>query len=238
MSNETLVLEASEALPHVPLAPAPWRITGNGYIVAVWLPRDVINNAFLPPTLAPSHRGRLAFMMFVDYHETPCGQYHELLYIPGPMQFNEHRHRSITRIFVSSYDSVVNGRRNWGIPKDRADFSVSYDDQGIDHVRVQRDGHTFVELAFKPKGPSIHFNASLIPRFLRTLAQHWEGNEYIYTPDADGFVQMASLQSARFDAALFPDLARGRVLGVVKAKHFNMRFIQSIIRPMKHRVRA
>lgn len=235
MSNEILVLEGSESLPHVPLAPAPWRITGNGYIVAVWMPRDVIDNAFLPPTLAASHRGRLALMMFVDYHEAPCGQYQELLYIPGPMQFNEHRHRSITRIFVSSYNSVVNGRRNWGIPMDRADFKVHYGDDGVDRVRVSRGDHVIAEMSFKGRGPSIHFDANRIPKFMRTLAQQWEGNEYIVTPEADGIVQWGSIRSTRFDPVLFPDINRGRVLGVVKARSFSLMYPQALVSPIRRR---
>lgn len=235
MSNEILVLEGSESLPHVPLAPAPWRITGNGYIVAVWMPRDVIDNAFLPPLLAPSHRGRLALMMFVDYHEAPCGQYQELLYIPGPMQFNEHRHRSITRIFVSSYNSVVNGRRNWGIPMDMADFKVQYGDNGVDHVCVSRGGHVIAEMSLKGRGPSIHFDATKIPQFMRTLAQHWEGNEYIVTPEADGIVQWGSIRATRFDPVLFPDINRGRVLGVVKARSFSLMYPQADVSPIRRR---
>lgn len=235
MSNEILVLEGSESLPHVPLAPAPWRITGNGYIVAVWMPRDVIDNAFLPPTLAASHRGRLALMMFVDYHEAPCGQYQELLYIPGPMQFNEHRHRSITRIFVSSYNSAVNGRRNWGIPKDVADFQVNYGSDGVDHVRVSRQGHLIAAMSFKCRGPSFHFDAALIPKLLRTLAQQWEGNEYIVTPEAEGTVQLGSVHDTRFDPALFPDLNRGRVLAVIKARSFSMMYPQAQIAPIRRR---
>lgn len=225
MSNEQHALEKSEDLPSVPQAPAPWDITGNGYIVAVWMPREVIdNNSFLPPDLAHTHRGRLALMMFVDYHESPCGAYKELLYIPGPLSFSSQRTRSITRCFVSTYDSVVNGRRNWGIPKDRADFRIYYGKDGVDRVRVQHQGHTFAEFAFQEKGPSTPFNAALIPRFLRTLGQHWEGHEYIYTPSATGHVQWATMLEAQFDARYFPDVARGKVLAVIKARDFNMRF--------------
>lgn len=225
MSNEEHVLEKSEDLPNVPLAPAPWDITGNGYIVAVWMPREVIDtNSFLPPDLAHTHRGRLALMMFVDYRESPCGAYKELLYIPGPLSFSSQRTRSITRCFVSTYGSVVNGRRNWGIPKDRADFRIYYGNDGIDRVRVQHQGHPFAEFAFQEKGPSTPFNAALIPRFLRTFGQHWEGHEYVYTPSATGHVQWATLLDAQFDAAYFPDLSRGKVLAVIKARDFNMRF--------------
>jgi hypothetical protein len=235
MSNETLVLDSSNVLPDVPLAPAPWQNTGNGYIVAVWLPRDVIDHAFLPPTLAPSHRGRLALMMFVDYHETACGHYHELLYMPGPLQFNEQRHRSITRDFVSTYDAVVNGRRNWGLPMDRADFQVRYDEDGTDHIQVSREGRLIADLRFKAHGPSVFFQADLIPRFLRTFAQHWQGQEFVYTPSAEGFVQGASLQSAQIDPQLFPDITRGKVLAVVKARSFRMRFSPAFVAPIRRR---
>ena len=100
----------------VALAPAPWDLAGRGYIFAVWMPQDVLDHgSFIPPQTPRAGRGRVAFAMFVDYSSSDVGPYHELLYIPGKLRFGEDRRDarlSISRIFVSSQASVVNGRLN------------------------------------------------------------------------------------------------------------------------------
>ena len=62
------------------------------------------------------------------------------------------RHLSISRIFVSTLDSVVNGQRNWGIPKDVAQFDVRYGDNGVDRVTVSRNGSLTLGATFANLG--------------------------------------------------------------------------------------
>ena len=70
-----------------------------------------------------------------------------LLLIPGTMRFPDgRRYASFSRILVSTWDSVVNGRINWGIPKDRANFDWVRGDGGalllgelVEHVAEQED---------------------------------------------------------------------------------------------------
>jgi hypothetical protein len=167
--------------------------------------------------------------MYVDYVESGCGPYRELLFIPGAFPFGDgRRHLTISRILVSTWDSVVNGRNNWGIPKDRADFEV---EQGLDggredRVRVVSGGREVCELRLATLrfAPSLPVPGGLLPARLRTLAQSFRGRTYYYAPAAGGRARPGRLLSWRFDAELFPDLAAAPVLAAFKIESFRMTF--------------
>jgi hypothetical protein len=227
-------MSSFEHLPLPVAAPAPWRLQGRGYILAVHLPAAFLDrHSFIPASLAGSRRGRLAYVMFVDYADSDTGPYHELLYIPGSFRFSDVRRLSITKIYVSTRDSVVNGQANWGIPKERCDFRVNYGDDGIDEIALARDGKVFAELKFRHRLFTLPFNGNLVPGPLRTLAQHFEGREFTYTPAASGHIKPATLLEARIDGSLFPDFSAGRVLACVKVTDFSMVFPEAVVRPLR-----
>ena len=125
------MLQPSASLPNVPLVPAPWSLRGHAWMVAMRLPKnDPARTAFVPPGLQATVKAAFSVLMCVVYDEAPCGPYRELLFIPGTMNFGDARYPSISRILVSTWDSVVNGRINWGIPKDRANFDWVRGDDG------------------------------------------------------------------------------------------------------------
>lgn len=207
-------------------APAPWHLDGRGYISLLKFDDARAQDAFLPESL----RGRrltspYAWMMFVDYASSNVGPYHELLFIPGQFPFADGQwHLSISRILVSSQDSVDNGQRNWGIPKERAEFDVDYGQGGIDRVRVQQNGQMLAELDYRNVPIPLPFSTRMIPQNWRTLGQHRDGQTYIYRPSARGWMRPATLLRARSNPALFVDLARSRSPLSVKVSDFSMAF--------------
>ena len=225
----------SQAAPVVTDAPAPWTLLGRGYICMFRAPAALLDDGrFLPPSLQ-GRRGaaRFCYLMFVDYRESPVGPYHELLFIPGTFPFEDsQRHLSISRIFVSSLDSVVNGRRNWGIPKDLAQFDVHYGQNGLDRVRVSQDGKVFAELDFKSWPLPLPFSTAILPGRWVTLGQHYEGQSFVYRPSAKGWIRPGSLRHARFDPAVFPDLAQATSWLTVGVPSFSMTFHESDVRPI------
>ena len=225
-SDSVNVLEPDSALPAAPLQPAPWQLAASAYVFAVLMPDDVLmKGGFVPNHLLDKRKSRVVCAMFVDYQSTNVGPYQELLLAPTGFAFESGVHPSITRIYVSSYDSVVNGRNNWGIPKDRADFVRTRDAAtSTDRISVSRDAHTFAELELRAYGPALPTATWLIPKAKRTLVQHWQGKSYRFTLSATGRAQVARVLSWRFDAAYFPDLARGRVLAGSYLPTFNMTF--------------
>jgi len=64
----------------------------------------------------------------VRYKSGPAGPYDELLFVPGNLKnptTDKKAALSVTRIYVSSLASVVNGRRNWNIPKHLGRFEFT-----------------------------------------------------------------------------------------------------------------
>ena len=225
------MLIAHEQLPVVSMAPPPWSLTGRGYILLVRMPQAALDDpAFIPPELRGRRHGGVALVMLVDYEASAVGPYRELLYIPGRFDFPNGRHYSITRIYVSSMASVVNGRVNWGIPKDCCDFDFRYGEDGEDELSVAHAGRRFAHLRLKAGGLRLPFTSRLLPRFLLTLSQIYGKQQFTYVPSASGQLQFARVLDWQFDGTLFPDLARGKVLACVKTPRFAMTFPVSTLR--------
>jgi hypothetical protein len=142
--------------------PPPWQLTGRGYLVLMRFSSEFLRErSFLPERLRPSFRSAMAMVMFMDYVTADCGPYRELLFIPGQCAFSVGHRQTISRIYVETEKSVVNGRRNWGIPKERCDFETEYGRDGADVMRLS-DGRPIAELAFRPFGPRFPLVLSLI----------------------------------------------------------------------------
>lgn len=219
------MLHSNESPPDVPRCPAPWSLRGHAWMVVLRLPvGDPARTAFVPADLRATVKSAFAVLMCVVYDEAPCGPYRELLFIPGTMDFGEARHPSISRILVSTWDSVVNGRSNWGIPKDRADFDWARNKDG-DRWRVTSDGRELCAFEFTgPTGVRLPFRSSWVPRGLGTLAQRRDGRTYYYRPEATGSLRLCRLRRWCFDRELFPDLSRASVLTALRIEGFRMVF--------------
>jgi hypothetical protein len=192
-----------EAAPTVADAPAPWTLTGSGYVFLVRLPRAISDAAlFTPPALCDKRIGRVAKLMVVDYESSNVGPYLELLVMPGAFQGEHGRFHSVTRIFVSTEESVVNGRKNWGIPKDIADFSWKKGAPRREDIIVSRGGNAFAEISAESYGPSLPMWSGLLPPAQRTLRQPWEGKNYEVKLGARGLVRRSGASLAVRSGAL------------------------------------
>jgi hypothetical protein len=223
--SEYRLLVADEALPAVVRAPAPWTLRGDGWILLLRLPEAVRRDPrHLPPELRDRPLGGPSMVMFVDYAESPAGPYRELLYIPGRFDFGDGRRAwAVTRIYVSTWESVVNGRLNWGIPKDHADFHREPLGRG-ERLRVTVDGQAAATLELAPRGPALPFHAALLPRGLRRLVQHHAGRRFEFTPGARGRTALGQVRRLASDGALFPSLSAARVLLALRTPRFTLEF--------------
>jgi hypothetical protein len=220
-------LQSSEALPETPRVPAPWSLRGHGWIVILRLPRQsAARTAFVPEALQSSLRAAISALVCVEYVSAPCGAYRELLLIPGTMRFPDgRRYASISRILVSTWASVVNGRANWGIPKDRADTIEIVRDAATERFRVADGEHEGCRLDFEaPRGPRLPLRTSWLPAGWGTLAQLHEQRAYYYRPTASGSLRPVRLLRARYDGTLFPDLSSATVLAAFRVEAFTMEF--------------
>jgi hypothetical protein len=118
----------------------------------------------------------------------------------------------------------VNGRRNWGIPKDRADFDWLQGEDG-DRWRVTSDGRELCTLEFtEPTGVRLPLRTAWVPRKLGTLAQRLDGRTYYYRPEARGGLRLCRVRRWHFDPELFPDLSSATVLASLRIEDFEMVF--------------
>lgn len=182
----------------------PWHLQGSGSILLFRFEPGFLERDF-------------GLVMLVDYDESPVGAYRELLFLAG------FRISRITRIYVSTEESALNGRLNWGIPKEVADFTVERRGR-TERVHVTRDGRTVADLTVGIGRPPLPIASLFIPRSWRTLVQPWEGRTYVTTLEGRGVVRPARLLKARIDPELFPDLTRGKLLGAVQASRFRLVF--------------
>ncbi|MCG8421316.1 MAG: acetoacetate decarboxylase family protein [Proteobacteria bacterium] len=218
------------ALDHISddtrLLPSPWTLHGDGYII-ITRSSDSVNleDADIPANLVDSYENPFNVMMMVDYKDSPAGPYRELLYIPGTFLFQDgERHASITKIFVDSRDSLVNGRLNWGIPKEMADFEISKNGR-TESFTISSQGKTFANFSMTTLfGPKIPIGTKLVPEGFRTLGQVLDGTTFIYALAGRGFKQLALFQPEEFDSTVFPDMTARSVIAAVKISDFELVF--------------
>lgn len=121
--------------------PAPWTlVVSKGIVLPIFPTKRSLPS--IKSHLTSSHDTRdylesgLGLVILVRYDITPVGSYDELLLVPGafkqrpvtsqspeqPRKGERLCDRRIPRIYVSSEKSLRNGRQNWGIRKELANF--------------------------------------------------------------------------------------------------------------------
>ncbi|GAA6057593.1 hypothetical protein JCM3770_005402 [Rhodotorula araucariae] len=136
----------------IPPRPAPWTLTGEGWIFPLYTPFSetpipLPEGAYAPlerdsqADLGDRFHGGVGMVLILRYATSDAGPYDELMYVPGlfsrPGGGDKPEYSfAITRIYVSTDASVANGRRNWGIPKHRADFTFADPAPGLTTLSV------------------------------------------------------------------------------------------------------
>lgn len=193
-------------------------------MVGYWFPRAfILENGFIPARLVDSFWGGPGVVMLVNYHHSEVGPYQELLFMPGRFRYQGRRFSSITKIYVSTWASVVNGRHHWAIPKEMANFAWQTQDS-VTHIHLSREGYRFASFAFKTLGPTLSVTSALIPADWRTLWQSGDAHSLFTRLQGVGRIKMARLLHAQIDPDFFPDITQGRLLAAGKFTHFEMTF--------------
>lgn len=204
-------------------APPPWTLKGNGYIFICHFPKVFVKEQGF---LADYQRDRFSgdfvgTVMLVDYETSAVGPYRELLFVPGRMKFDKKKLFSISKIYVSSQDSVENGVANWGIPKEMADFKITKSTEKEAVIEVSLAGKTFFKVHLKSGNFSFPITTKFFP--LKLAQKH--GNDLLITNSpASGKASFAKLLDIQVESSFFPDIAQIKPLSILAVRDFEMTF--------------
>lgn len=207
--------------------PAPWNLKGKGYIIVYALCKDFVEKeGNVPEFLKGKFAGGFGALMLVDYEESNAGPYGEMLFIPGKFKFKNKRLDTISKIYVSTMESVVNGRNNWGIPKERADFKFTKNDKNRENISINLEGENIAEFVLKSGKLSFPVSTSLMPF---PLVQEYEDKYYYTNFFGKGKGQLARIESMKINSKLFPNLSKVKPLIAIHVDPFDITFPESII---------
>lgn len=216
--------ENNASFPSELQAPAPWYLTGNGYILLYRFSKNFIEkNGFLTDSQILHYKGIIGATMLVDYQTSGVGPYQELLFIPGLFEIQGKRMFSITKIYVSTYNSVWNGIENWGIPKELAFFNWKTEpsEAGSETITIRVENRAIFEATFQKSWFKFPLTTALTPI---KIAQQLRDHLVITSPSAKGKGQWTKLLSIKTDPQYFPDLAQVKPLAVIAVNDFKMVF--------------
>lgn len=203
----------------IQLFPSPWTLKGEGVILVYKFNKEwVENNGFLTESQKGNFKGGLGFVMLVNYHESPVGPYKELLIIPG--KFKPHGRQSITRIFVDSVASTMNGRSNWGIPKETVPM-IWQKNGSTETIGIGPEDDPILFCRIKTSGIAFPASTKIMPI---KLYQELEGKIYLTNPSGSGWAKLAKIESLKVDQDYFPDIGKLKPLMCFKVNPFTMHF--------------
>jgi hypothetical protein len=200
-------------------APPPWKLKGEAYILLFKFQKEwVKDNGFLPPHLEGKFKGGLGYVMLVNYQESPVGPYREILFIPG--KFRKSNSHTITKIYVDSEPSKINGRANWGIPKET--LPISWEKEGnTDLIKVYSEEKTVFSAKLSHGIIPFPVTTTLFP--IR-LCQTWEKVKYFTKPTGTGWGKLAKIEELDIDPDHFPDFSAMRPLLTVRVSSLFLEF--------------
>lgn len=201
----------------------PWTLTGYGYLLLYKLPESV-STSFVTHG---AYKGGLSSIIIANYIRSGVGPYEEIMFIPGVVQYQQTKGYSVTQIYVSTMDSVINGQRHWGLPKQFAHFSFEQRDQHTEQIQASdENGNQFANLTLSASGIQFPIRGFILPR----IHQEYEGRTIITRLHAQGWGQWAKLTHAEFDNINLPDISSFRPLAAIKITSFTMIFPEPTIK--------
>ena len=211
----------------VPSFPAPWSLRGKGYILIYKFTRDFVEKyGNVPDFLQGRFVGGFGSVMLVDYQASNAGPYGELLFIPGRFNFKGKKLHTISKIYVSSLESVVNGRANWGIPKERAEFAFEKLSDREERVRVSLGRTTVAEFGSRSGVIPFPVSTRLLPF---PLVQLHEGKRFYTSFSGSGKGRFATIENLEINAELFPDISLCRPIAAIRVEPFAITFPEAIV---------
>lgn len=208
------------------ISPAPWHLKGEGYLMLYHFSNEfLMKEGCIAEGLKPFLWMNIGMVMLVNYQTSPVGPYGELLFIPGMFHFKGKYYWHISKIYVSSLDSVMNGRENWGIPKELAEFEFNDLDQGNKSIKVKVNGEMIFSCQFKDKTFGFPLSTSILPfQFFQPL----NGKEYVTQPNGSGKAFFFKPDALATGQGLFPSIGSQTRLACLHIPIFSLAFPKPI----------
>lgn len=211
----------------MPSFPAPWSLRGKGYILIYkFQPTFIDKYGNVPGFLQGQYAGGFGSVMLVDYQESDVGPYGELLFIPGKFDFKGKKLDTISKIYVSSQESVVNGRANWGIPKEQAEFKFEKLGSREERIRVSFSGTLVVEFVIRSGVLPFPVSTRLLPF---PLVQLHEGKNFYTSFSGSGIGRFAKIEKLEVNSDLFPNISLCRPIAAIRVDPFDITFPEALI---------
>lgn len=200
--------------------PAPWHLKGRGFILMYRFPEAFIRDScFLPEEWKILKWTGIGFVMLVDYTDSPVGPYHELLIMPGKARIDKRKSRTVSRIYVDTFESMYDGRSNWGLPKEVTDFKWTQKDRR--HLIQAGSFGSWFEMRLEVGSIPFPIHSRMLP--LR-LHQELDGMKYSVTPVASGTGRFCLVKDVKVDPYYFPELNMLEPLAAIYVDPFRMTF--------------
>lgn len=111
----------------IPHKPAPWNLhVKSSWVFPFFVNETKLHNLVKSNEMASFFTTGIGTAMIIRYGDSPAGAYDELLIalpVKTPLLVKEYvSPRTIPLIYVSEEASLRNGRKNWGIRKEMANF--------------------------------------------------------------------------------------------------------------------
>jgi len=205
------------------IAPAPWKLQGKGYILLYRFSKDFVEKQGFLTDFHQKHtfKGIIGAVMLVDYNSSPVGAYQELLFIPGLFRFQDATAFNISKIYVSTYESVYNGIENWGIPKELAKFNIEKQNNGYERFEAFFEEKTFFKADLKPFGLPFYVNTAWFPFW---FYQPLREQVLVTHPQGKGWAKLCKIKNLQIDSHYFPDVSKQKLLAAIAVPRFTMYF--------------
>lgn len=201
--------------------PAPWTLTGTGLILLYrFKAKEVASFPLLSNRLQDRARGGIGALMFVNYDTSDVGPYQEALLIPGTFQYPDQRALTITTIYVSTVPSMLGGRDNWGIPKQRAELKSELLADGSWRFQ-DAERPDLLAVTAKARGFRFPISTKLLPS---TIVQEYKDHRYTTKIEAQGQARFARISELITDPSYFSGIPKLKPMAAVMIEGFKMKF--------------
>ncbi len=208
--------------------PPPWNLKGEGFILLYrFSQKEIQSDAFLSEKFKQSFLGGFGAVMIVDYRESNVGPYSELLFIPGTFRYDGKRKKTISKIYVSTRESIFNGIKNWAIPKERASFEFIETRKRTEKICVFSDESAILDVEIKSGRVNFPVNTALFPF---PLIQEQNEKAFYTKFSGSGVGRFAKVLNLKVNPDFFPIIAEKKPFLTLKVNPFKIYFPTSKIR--------